>query len=200
MQQEKEREINWHEKNMFNRCNEIKRGGEIEWEVIAAERQWWRDEETTSYWETNKERWGGKRGNWWGDGKTNGKQRGSEGERMDGWEDEGWGLPEALDRKCVSINISVSGSCWSYTSHRRHTTQYRSHVPWWMRHRHQCRPTQRSPPTGTNHPATALLNAKANTNGLMEPSMSPDRLHALQKDFGRLILGIYLQGSGCFFW
>lgn len=128
------------------------------------ESEWSRDEETKSYWET---KWGlqrlerklmrgmGSRGR--------GRESGWTGENM---RDEGY--QQGLDRKCVSVNILYLGLVDVTLALGDHETQYRSHVPWWMRARLQCQPTQRSLPTGTNHLATAPINTQANaTNGII---------------------------------
>lgn len=70
-----------------------------------------------------------------------------------------------LNRKCVSINMYL-GLADHTLALGEHETQYRSHIPWWMRLRRRC---QRSPPTGTNHSGTTPLNTQANTtNGAMD--------------------------------
>lgn len=70
-----------------------------------------------------------------------------------------------LNRKCVSINMYL-GLADHTLALGDHETQYRSHIPWWMRLRRRC---QRSPPTGTNHSGTTPLNTQANTtNGAMD--------------------------------
>ncbi len=77
-----------------------------------------------------------------------------------------WGMrvsSRALKRKCVSIIILFLGSADHIVAPGDQDTQYRSHVPWWMMAWLQCQPTQRSPPAGTNHSATAPINTQANT-------------------------------------
>lgn len=137
---------------------------------------WWGDWEKRQRGEGMKERWGDKvllrskmrategreeidEGMGRGMGSS-GRRRGS-GRTGENMRDEGYQL--GLDRKCVSINILYLGLADHTLALGDHETQYRSQVPWWMRARLWCQPTQRSQPTGTNHSATAPLKAQANT-------------------------------------
>lgn len=124
------------------------------------ESEWSRDEETKSYWET---KWGLQRLERRTGSRGRGRESGWTGENV---RDEGY--QQGLDRKCVSVNILYLGLADLTLALGDHETQYRSHVPWWMRARLQCQPTQRSLPTGTNHSATTPINTQANaTNGVI---------------------------------
>lgn len=122
------------------------------------------------------------------------------GGREYGWTGENMrdeGFQQGLDRKCVSINILYLGLADHTLALGDNETQYRSHVQWWMSPRLQCQPTQRSPPTGTNHLATAPPST-CRLIQLMEPSTAFDWLDALWIDFCCLVLEIYPLGIAVF--
>lgn len=107
---------------------------------------------------------------------TEGREETDEGKWEAEDEGSGWtgenmkdeGSKQGLDRKCVSVNILYLGLADLTLALGDRKTQYRSHVPWWMRARLQCQPTQRSLPTGTNHLATAPITTQTNaTNGVI---------------------------------